>query len=100
MILRMYGLYLGNRYVLFFLLAVLCGQVIVMGYAISTGIRELGTSQYRYIAYIVLGVPLPPGFPGCVLTGRDSWIGTKIFHLSCLILTQPRSWSMGGPIVH
>lgn len=74
MILRMYGLYLGNRYVLFFLLAVLCGQVIVMGYAISTGIR----------------VPLPPGFPGCVLTGRDSWIAglwaAPLFTDSCIFV--------------
>ncbi|KAJ8701263.1 hypothetical protein PTI98_000070 [Pleurotus ostreatus] len=57
MILRMYGLYLGNRFILYFLLVVLCGQVVVMAYAISTGIR----------------VPLPPGFSGCVLTGRNTW---------------------------
>ncbi|KAF4581761.1 hypothetical protein EYR40_002779 [Pleurotus pulmonarius] len=57
MILRMYGLYLGNRFILYFLLAVLCGQVVVMAYAISTGVR----------------VPLPPGFSGCVLTGRNTW---------------------------
>lgn len=43
MILRMYGLHLGNRFILYFLLAVLCGQVIVMAYAISTGVREWDT---------------------------------------------------------
>ncbi|KAF8992611.1 hypothetical protein BDQ17DRAFT_1369325 [Cyathus striatus] len=58
MILRVYALYLGNKYVLVFLLSVLVGQIIVMAWSVHFGIR----------------VPLPPGFPGCVLTGSSSWM--------------------------
>ncbi|KJA28852.1 hypothetical protein HYPSUDRAFT_197005 [Hypholoma sublateritium FD-334 SS-4] len=57
LILRIYGLYLGNKYILGFLLCLLSGQIIVMGWAIHFGIRA----------------PLPPGFPGCVLTGSNNW---------------------------
>jgi hypothetical protein len=58
MILRVYALYLGNKYVLGFLLSVLVGQIIVMAWAVHFGIR----------------VPLPEGFPGCVLTGSSTWM--------------------------
>ncbi|KAF9474224.1 hypothetical protein BDN70DRAFT_333181 [Pholiota conissans] len=57
MILRVYALYLGNKYILAFLLAVLSGQVIVSGWAVHNGMR----------------VPQPAGFPGCVLTGKNSF---------------------------
>ena len=40
LILRIYGLYLGNKYILGFLLCLLSGQIIVMGWAIHFGIRE------------------------------------------------------------
>ncbi|KAF8200818.1 hypothetical protein BJ912DRAFT_583779 [Pholiota molesta] len=57
MILRVYALYLGNKYILAFLLSVLTGQVIVSGWAVHNGMR----------------VPQPAGFPGCVLTGKNSF---------------------------
>ncbi|KAJ7634564.1 hypothetical protein FB45DRAFT_1025499 [Roridomyces roridus] len=59
LILRVYALYLSNKYVLSFLLAVLSAQIVLMGWALHFGIR----------------VPLPPGFPGCVLTGNNDWFG-------------------------
>lgn len=40
MILRVYALYLGNKYILTFLLTVLSGQVIVSGWAVHNGMRE------------------------------------------------------------
>jgi hypothetical protein len=40
MILRVYALYLGNKYILAFLLSVLTGQVIVSGWAVHNGMRE------------------------------------------------------------
>ncbi|KJA19924.1 hypothetical protein HYPSUDRAFT_68921 [Hypholoma sublateritium FD-334 SS-4] len=57
MILRVYALYLGNKYILAFLLTVLSGQVIVSAWAVHNGMR----------------VQQPPGFPGCVLTGKNSF---------------------------
>ncbi|KAF8973278.1 hypothetical protein BDZ97DRAFT_673996 [Flammula alnicola] len=57
MILRVYALYMGNKYILAFLLALLSGQVIVSGWAVHNGMQ----------------VPQPPGFPGCVLTGKNSF---------------------------
>ncbi len=40
MILRVYALYLGNKYILAFLLTVLSGQVIVSAWAVHNGMRE------------------------------------------------------------
>ncbi|KAF8580457.1 hypothetical protein K439DRAFT_309532 [Ramaria rubella] len=57
LILRVYALYLANRYVLVFLLSILSGQIIVSAWAVHFGIR----------------VPQPPGFPGCVLTGSSKF---------------------------
>ncbi|KAJ7482292.1 hypothetical protein B0H11DRAFT_2232510 [Mycena galericulata] len=59
LILRVYALYLSNKYVLAFILTLLTGQIIFMAYALTFGIR----------------VPLPPGWPGCVLTGSGPWFG-------------------------
>jgi len=58
LILRVHAIYLGNKYILMFLLPLLLLQVVFSGYGVSHGMR----------------VPLPDGFPGCVLTGRDQWI--------------------------
>lgn len=48
MIFRIYALYLGNKFILLFLLLVLSGQICFMAWAVHFGER----------------VPLPPGFPG------------------------------------
>jgi hypothetical protein len=59
LILRVYALYLSNKYILAFIMTLLTGQIIFMAYALTFGIR----------------VPLPPGWPGCVLTGSGPWFG-------------------------
>ncbi|KAH9485399.1 hypothetical protein JR316_0002307 [Psilocybe cubensis] len=80
MILRVYALYLGNKKILTFLLTLLCGQVIVSAWAVHNGMR----------------VPQPPGFPGCVLTGKNSFFaalwGAPLVTDSCIfILTTWRT---------
>ncbi|PPQ67323.1 hypothetical protein CVT25_005907 [Psilocybe cyanescens] len=80
MILRVYALYLGNKKILAFLLALLCGQVIVSAWAVHNGMR----------------VPQPPGFPGCVLTGKNSFFaalwGAPLVTDSCIfVLTTWRT---------
>ncbi|KAF8580551.1 hypothetical protein K439DRAFT_297887 [Ramaria rubella] len=72
MILRVYALYLANRYVLVFLLCILSGQIIVSAWAVHFGVR----------------VPQPQGFPGCVLTGSSTWFaalwGAPLVTDSCI----------------
>lgn len=60
MILRVYALYRRSKRVLALLLTMLSAQMVVIGFGLSTGVR----------------VHLPPGFPGCVLTGKNQWIVT------------------------
>ncbi|KAJ7634572.1 hypothetical protein FB45DRAFT_909213 [Roridomyces roridus] len=59
LILRVYALYRNNKFILAFLAAMLSTQIILMAWALHFGVR----------------VPLPPGFPGCVLTGDNTWFG-------------------------
>ncbi|KAJ6501495.1 hypothetical protein C8R47DRAFT_1107536 [Mycena vitilis] len=59
LILRVYALYLSSKRVLIFLLSALMTQIILMAWALHFGIRT----------------PLPPGFPGCVLTAIDPFFG-------------------------
>ncbi|KAJ6501493.1 hypothetical protein C8R47DRAFT_1193259 [Mycena vitilis] len=59
LILRVYALYLSSKRVLAFLLSVLTTQIILMAWALHFGIRT----------------PLPPGFPGCVLTAVQPIFG-------------------------
>ncbi|TFK44698.1 hypothetical protein BDQ12DRAFT_730726 [Crucibulum laeve] len=80
MILRVYALYLGNKLILAFLLSLLAGQVIVSGWAVHNGMR----------------VPQPPNFPGCVLTGKNTFFaalwGAPLVTDSCIfILTMWRT---------
>ncbi|KAF8577150.1 hypothetical protein K439DRAFT_1622292 [Ramaria rubella] len=80
MILRVYALYLANRYVLIFLLSILFGQIIVSGWAVHFGIR----------------VPQPPGFPGCVLTGSSNffaalWAAPLVTDSCIFVLTLLRT---------
>ncbi|KAH7874204.1 uncharacterized protein C8R40DRAFT_330672, partial [Lentinula edodes] len=58
MILRVYALYLRSKCILMLLLPVLVAQIFFSGWAVHFGER----------------VPLPDGFPGCVLTGRSQWM--------------------------
>ncbi|KAF5388915.1 hypothetical protein D9757_005094 [Collybiopsis confluens] len=60
LILRVYALYLGNKYILLFLLLVLVAQIVFCAWGLHFGKR----------------VPLPDGFPGCVLTGSSQWFAT------------------------
>ncbi|KAF5325332.1 hypothetical protein D9619_009946 [Psilocybe cf. subviscida] len=60
MILRVYALYRRSKRVLGLLITMLCAQMVVIGFGLNTGVR----------------VHLPPGFPGCVLTGSNNWFAT------------------------
>ncbi|KAF8893338.1 hypothetical protein BD779DRAFT_1669660 [Infundibulicybe gibba] len=72
MILRVYALYLGNKVILAFLLSLLVGQIIVSAWAVHLGRR----------------VPQPASFPGCVLTGQNSFFaalwGAPLVTDSCI----------------
>ncbi|KAF8893336.1 hypothetical protein BD779DRAFT_1669659 [Infundibulicybe gibba] len=72
MILRVYALYLGNKVILVFLLSLLVGQIIVSAWAVHLGRR----------------VPQPASFPGCVLTGQNSFFaalwGAPLVTDSCI----------------
>ncbi|KAF8462211.1 hypothetical protein JB92DRAFT_3069210 [Gautieria morchelliformis] len=74
MILRVYALYLANKYVLVFLLSILSGQIIASSWGVHFGIR----------------VPQPAGFPGCVLTGSSTWFaalwGAPLVTDSCIFI--------------
>ncbi|RDB28277.1 hypothetical protein Hypma_001419 [Hypsizygus marmoreus] len=83
MIFRVYALYLCNRYILGSLLSILAGQVIVMAWAIHFGVR----------------VPLPPGFPGCVLTGRSTWFGGSGFYIALSPSHVKLAALWGAPLV-
>ncbi|KAF8532566.1 hypothetical protein JB92DRAFT_602234 [Gautieria morchelliformis] len=57
MILRVYAIYLANKYVLVFLLSILSGQIITEAWGVQFSIR----------------IPQPSTFPGCVPTGSNNW---------------------------
>jgi len=58
LIMRVYALYFANKKVLAFLLTLLVFQVAFIGVGLHFG----------------MPVPLPDGWPGCVLTGSNQWI--------------------------
>ncbi|KAF8579519.1 hypothetical protein K439DRAFT_1416171 [Ramaria rubella] len=57
MILRVYALYLANRYVLVFLLSILSGQIIVSGWAVHFGIRQ-NLTVLCYLSAALWAAPL------------------------------------------
>lgn len=69
MILRVYALYLGNKYILVFLLVVLSGQVIVSGWAVHDGMREYILTAFTRI------LNLPKAY--------RNHLGSQVFDIYC-----------------
>jgi len=84
--LRTYALYSNNKWILIFLMPFLLAEVAVEAWAVSGGDR----------------VPLPKGFSGCILTGKESqgnrfvafWVGQLVVPTLIFVLTIGKGVSL------